>query len=363
VNFGLSDEQELLQETVRRFLEERWPAQKLRALFDGSSGHDVDLWRAMSELGLLGLMVEEKAGGAGLELLDLALVAEVLGRFAAPGPFLGHSLATLALSLGGSGAQKERWLPRLASGEAIGTLALLEPGGGWDPADWHASLLSNGADLLISGEKLHVPAAEIADLFVVGLAGGGLALVERTSDGVRTEAIEAVDRTRRIGRVAFDRAAASLMSGGNEAAPRVRDAGLVLLAADAFGGASRCIERAVEYAKTRVQFGVTIGHFQSVKHQLANMAVEIEPARSLYWYAAHAFDHLPAESPRHAALAKAHLSDRFMQIARDTVEVHGGIGFTWECDVQIWYKRAMFDRAFLGTPAVHRERAARLAGW
>jgi alkylation response protein AidB-like acyl-CoA dehydrogenase len=363
VNFGLSEEQELLQSTVHRFLEDHWSPQRRRVFFDGSSGKDAELWRGMAELGLVGLLVEEKAGGAGLELLDLALVAEILGRFAAPGPFLGHSLATLALSLGGSEAQKERWLPALASGEAIATLALVEPGGGWDPLEWGASLSPAGAGLRISGEKLHVPDAEIADLFVVGVTGGGLALVERASDGVRVEANEGIDRTRRVGRVGFEGAVANLLPGGNEAAPRVRDAGLVLLAADAFGGASRCVELAVEYAKTRVQFGVTIGHFQAVKHQLANMAVEIEPARSLYWYAAHAYDHLPAEFERHAALAKAHLTDRFMQIARDTVETHGGIGFTWECDVQIWYKRAMFDRAFLGAPAVHRERAARLAGW
>jgi len=363
VNFGLSEEQELLQDTVRRFLEQRFPVQRLRALFDGASGHDADLWQGMAELGLLGLAVEEKAGGAGLELLDLALVAEVLGRFAAPGPFLGHCLASLALSLGGSEAQKERWLPLLASGRAIATLAWLEPGGGWDPAEWAATLSPAGAGFWISSDKLHVQGAEVADLFVVGIAGGGLALVERASDGVRVEGIDAVDRTRRVGRVTFEGAVANLLPGGSEAAPRVRDAGLVLLAADAFGGASRCLELSVEYAKTRVQFGVTIGHFQAVKHQLANMAVEVEPARSLYWYAAHAFDHLPTESPRHSALAKAHLTDRFMQIARDTVEVHGGIGFTWECDVQIWYKRAMFDRAFLGTPTLHRERAARLAGW
>jgi alkylation response protein AidB-like acyl-CoA dehydrogenase len=120
---------------------------------------------------------------------------------------------------------------------------------------------------------------------------------------------------------------------------------------------------AVEYAKTRQQFGVPIGRFQALKHQLANLAVEVEPARALVWYAAHAFDHLPAEAPRAAALAKAHATDRFMQVARDTVEAHGGIGFTWECDVQIYFKRALFDRAFLGTPGQHRERAASLAGW
>ena len=143
----------------------------------------------------------------------------------------------------------------------------------------------------------------------------------------------------------------------------MRDVALVLLAADAFGGASRCVDMCVEYAKTREQFGVTIGHFQGLKHQLANMAVEVEPSRALYWYAAYAYDHEPDESERSAALAKAHVTDRFMQVARDSVEAHGGIGFTWECDVQIWFKRAMFDRAFLGAPSVHRERAAVLAGW
>ena len=119
----------------------------------------------------------------------------------------------------------------------------------------------------------------------------------------------------------------------------------------------------VEYAGTREQFGVTIGHFQALKHQLANMAVDIEPARGLYWYAAHAFDHVPEDAPRYAALAKSHITDRVIQVARDVVEAHGGIGITWECDVQIWFKRAMLDRAWLGVPAVHRERAAALADW
>ena len=197
----------------------------------------------------------------------------------------------------------------------------------------------------------------------MGLAGGGLAIVERETRGVSIEAIDGADRTRRLSRVVFEDAACEILPAGEAAAPRVRDAGLVLLAADAFGGATHCVETAVEYAKTREQFGVTIAHFQALKHQLANMAVEVEPTRGLYWYAAYAFDHLPEEAERSAALAKAHLSDRFMQVARDSVEVHGGIGFTWESDVQIWYKRAMFDRAFLGTPAIHRERAAALAGW
>ena len=215
----------------------------------------------------------------------------------------------------------------------------------------------------MSGVKTNVPFASSADVLVVGLGGGGLAVVESGAAGLSFEKLPGADRTRRIERVSFDATPCEVLPGGADASGRLRDVGLVLLAADAFGGASRCIDMAVEYAKTREQFGVTIGHFQALKHQLANMAVEIEPARGLYWYAAHAMDHVADESERSAALAKAHLTERFMQVARDTVEAHGGIGFTWECDVQIWFKRAMFDRAFLGTPSVHRERAAVLAGW
>ncbi len=359
MNFGLSEEQELLQHTVARFLEKECPPTRLHEIFDGDAPYDPALWRGMAELGLAGLPVPEEHGGAGLEMIDLALVAEILGRGAAPGPFLGHVLATLALCLGGSPEQKKAWLPKLAAGEALGTVALAEEGGVWDAAQWQGRV-EGGA---LHARKLHVPNAESADLFVVGTAGGDLALVERGAEGVKANPIDGADRTRRIGELMLEGAPCEPLAQGKSAAPRVRDAGLCLLAADAFGGASKCVEMAVEYAKTREQFGVTIGHFQALKHQLANMATEIEPARGLYWYAAHAFDHLPDEAERSAALAKAHLTDRFMQIGRDTVEAHGGIGFTWESDVQIWFKRAMFDRAFLGTPALHRARAAALADW
>jgi alkylation response protein AidB-like acyl-CoA dehydrogenase len=358
MNFDISDEQELLQGTVAQFLRGECPITKVREIFDGDSGFDPHVWRGMVELGLGGIALPGEYGGAELELLDLALVAETLGRCAAPGPFLGHSLAGLAILLGGSDAQRKTWLPRLAQGEALGTVALVEPGGGWQPEDW---TLAGGSTL--SGVKRHVPYGAIADLLVVGTAGGGLALVERAGAGVEAKDIETVDRTRRLSEVVLSDVACEPLPGGAEAAGRVRDAGLVLLAADAFGGASRCVEMAVDYANTREQFGLTIGHFQALKHQLANMAVEVEPSRGLYWYAAHAFDHIREESEREAALAKAHVTDIFMQTARDTVEAHGGIGFTWECDVQIYFKRAMFDRAFLGAPSVHRERAAVMAGW
>ncbi len=357
MNFGLSDEQELLQETVRGFVANECPLPRLREIFEGKDGHDAALWGDMIKMGLGGLVVPESYGGAGLELLDLALMMEILGEGAVPGPFFGHSLATLALVLGGSSEQKERWLPKLVSGEALGTVALGEDDEAWDPSTWTAKV-SQGQ---VTGEKAYVPYGERADLIIVGVAGAGLVAVTRESSGVKVEAVNGGDRTRRLARVTLQSAPCEDLP--EPAAARVRDAGLVLLAADAFGGASKLISMAVEYAKTREQFGQPIAQFQAVKHKLSDMVVEIEPARGLYWYAAHAFDRIPDEAERAAALAKAHLTDRFMQIARDTVEVHGGIGFTWESDVQIWFKRAMFDRTFLGPPALHRERAAQLAGW
>jgi len=357
VNFDLSDEQRLLQDTIRGFLDKECPPTHLRAVFEGS-GHDPTLWKGMVELGLGGLHLSDEWGGAGQGLVDLALAAEVLGHCGAPGPFLGHSLAGLAIQLAGSDAQREAWLPRLASGEVQATVALGEPGGLWQPEQW---TLEAGERL--TGTKTNVPQADLADLLVVGLAGGALALVERGAQGMAIASIEGGDRARRLDAVVFQGTPCEILPGGQGASERVRDAGLVLLAADAFGAGSRLVEMSVEYAKQREQFGVTIGHFQALKHQLANMALEMEPSRALYWYAAYAFDHLPQEAPRSAALAKAHITERAMQVARDAVEAHGGIGFTWECDVQLWFKRCMFDRAFLGAPSVHRERAARLAGW
>lgn len=356
MKFELSEEQELLQETIRGFLEAECSLTRLREIYDNDEPFDPALWKGMCELGLAGIQIPEEYGGAGLAALDLAVVAESLGYGAAPGPFLGHSLAAAAITLGGSEAQRERWLPALASGDSLGTVAFAEDAG-WQPEDW---TLPSGAKL--SGSKRHVLYGDVADVIVVGTAGGGLAVVEGGT-GVSAETFGGADCTRRLVELTFDSASAEPLAGGAEAAVRVRDLALVLLAADAFGGAARCVELAVDYAKNREQFGVTIGHFQALKHQLANLAVDVEPSRALYWYAGHAYDEQPEESARTAALAKAHLTERFMQAARDTVEVHGGYGFTWECEVQVWFKRAMFDRAYLGTPAVHRERAAVLADW
>jgi alkylation response protein AidB-like acyl-CoA dehydrogenase len=356
VNFDLTEEQLMLQDTVNQAMQNECPITHLRTIFDGESGHDAPLWKTLSELGVVGLAIPEEYGGAGLEILDLAVTAEMLGYHAAPGPFLGHALAALAIATGGSAEQKEKWLPALASGDRIGSVALAEDGGRWLPDQWQMA----GGER-INGRKEFVPFAELADLLVVGLAGGELAVVEKDAAGITMEVVDGADLTRRFQHVSFASTPCESLVGAS-AAERVRDVGRVLLAADAFGGSRRLLEMCVEYAKTREQFGVTIGHFQALKHQLASMALDVEPNRGLYWFAAYAQDHAPEEAERIAAIARAHIADRFMQVARNAVEAHGGIGFTWECDVQIWFKRAMFDRAFMGTPAADRERSLQLAG-
>ena len=359
MDFDLSDEQRMLQQTVKQFLDNECPMAKLRQLFDDETGFDPVLWKGLAELGVTGIHLPAEYGGSELEILDLAVVAEVLGAHATPVPFLSHSLAGLAISLAGSPEQKKRWLPAIASGEKIATIAFSEAEDAWLPEQW---TLAAGATL--KGAKERVEAAEQADLFVVGLAGGKLGVVERGAKGVEIQRIETADRTRRLGRVHFEGTPVEVLAaGGADAARRVVDVGLVLIAADAFGGSDKLVATSVAYAKNRQQFGVTIGSFQALKHQLAEMAIEIEPTRALYWYAAHAQDHVPAEASRIASIAKSHLSERYSQVARDATEVHGGIGYTWEGDVQIWFKRAMFDRVMLGTPRLHKNRAAKLAGW
>ena len=358
MHFGLTDEQKLLQQTLRDLAEGELPANRRRELFEAGSGFDAELWRATSEMGLAGLVVPEEHGGAGLELLDLALAFEVIGEAALPGPYLGHALATLALARGGSPEQQARWLPRLATGDAVGTVALGEAGDVWTPERWQVKE-AGGA---ISGAKRYVEHGDAAELLVVGTAGGGLALVE-TGAHLRSEVVDGVDRTRRLVHIDLDGAPGEPLAQGAQAAQALRDAACVLLAADAFGAAWKLIQLTVEYTLSREQFGTRLAQFQGVKHQIANLATRSEPLRGLFWYAAYAFDHRPEEREREAAMVKAHVTDTAVDVARAAVEIHGGIGFTWECDVQFWMKRAMFARTWLGGPRAHLERVARLSSW
>lgn len=355
MKFHLSEEQEMIQDAVRRTVENIAPAERLRAIVNGPTDFDQGTWDALMALGVGGLSLPERFGGSGLGLLDSALVMEVLGETAACGPFLGHLLAGQAMSRSADEALRDEWLPRLADGSARGTAAF---GDGWLPETWTATI----ADGQVTGEVAFVQGADVADVFVVGLAGGGMALVP-AGNSVELAALDVSDCTRRLWKVRFGNAPGRTISDDPAAAAAVVDAGLVLLAADALGGAQKCSAMSQAYALQREQFGTPIAQFQAVKHQLADMAVEIEPARALVWYAAYAADAGLPDAPRAAAQAKAHLADRFGSVARSAVQVHGGIGYTWEYDLQIWFKRSLYDRAFLGAPSLHRERAAALAGW
>jgi alkylation response protein AidB-like acyl-CoA dehydrogenase len=362
MDFGLSEDQVLFKDSLRRFLDAESPGTRVRAIMEGPDGHDRKLWGQLAEMGVTGLMVPAEHGGDGLELLDVALAAEELGRAATPGPFLACAMATAALLESGNAEAQKRWLPGIAGGTQVVTLALGEGIGEWDAA--RVGTMFAGGKL--TGEKPVVPYAGVADAVLVAAHEGsepGLYLVERGAPGLSVSPLSSLDMTRRVDRMALAGTPAVRIAAGRKAIDRARDAGLVLLAADAYGGARRCLDMTVQYALTREQFGQVIGAFQGVKHQLADLATDLEPAVSLWWYAAHAYDHIQDRSERHAALAKALLADLYDRAIRSAIELHGGIGFTWEFDLHLWFRRCMFDRAYLGESRYQRARAAELAGW
>jgi alkylation response protein AidB-like acyl-CoA dehydrogenase len=375
MDFGLNEDQELLQRAAAEFLAAECPPSLVREVGRDDEGFPRGLYRRMAELGWMGLIVPEAYGGAGLSLLELALLAEQLGRAVVPGPFFSSAvLATLAIVHGGTRGQKKRWLPPLAAGEAVGALAWCEASDRLDPGGITARARMTGSGYRLYGQKLFVTDAHVADVIVAAFrtAGRGeegvtLFAVPRDTPGVAIKPLRSIDLTRRPAEVRFDdvELPASAVLGaehkGWKTLARVFDAAAITLAADSLGGAERALEMAVDYAKVREQFGRPIGSFQAVKHMAAEMVSEIEPARSLVWYAAYAFDALPREASRAAAMAKACLSDVYSRTTNRAVQIHGGIGFTWEHDIHFWFKRAKWNECAFGDPAYHRERLAQLA--
>ena len=377
IDFGLSDEQEALQRSAREFLARECPPALVRETATSDDGVPRDLYRKMAELGWMGLIVPEKENGLGLGALELALVLEELGRVAAPGPFLATQLVIAALVRAGTAAQRGAWLPRLLAGEAFGSLAHLEETDRHEPGGIQARAKKTRDGYVLSGTKLFVPEAQAADVFLVAArtkagsaaTGVSLFLVERGARGLRVKPQQHVDVTRRFGEVVLKDVAvprAALLGTEGQGWPvlaRLLDLAAIGIAADSLGGAQRAIEMAVDYSKVREQFGRKIGSFQALKHIAAEMVADVEPSRSLVWYAAYAWDHRPREAARAAAMAKASLSEVYSRTARRSVEMHGGIGFTWEFDLQLWFKRAHTNEIAFGDPAFHRERVAQLAGY
>jgi len=377
IDFGLSEDQEALQQSARDFLTRECPPALVRDTATSEDGVPRDLYRQMAELGWMGLIVPEKEGGLGLGALDLVLVLEELGRAAAPGPFLATQLLVAGLLHGGTAAQRKAWIPRILAGQAFGTLAHLEESDRHEPGGIQAKARKTRDGYILSGTKLFVPDVGSADVVLVaartkagsGAPGVSLFLVERAARGMRVKPQRHVDLTRRFGELALKDVAVpktALVGAEGQGWPllaRLLDLAAIGIAADSLGGAQRTIEMAVDYSKVREQFGRKIGSFQAMKHIAAEMVADVEPARSLVWYAAYAWDRRPRDAARAAAMAKASLGDVYSRTARRSVEMHGGIGFTWEFDLQLWFKRAHTNEVAFGDPSFHRERVAQLDGY
>lgn len=373
MDFGLNDEQRQLKDSAREFLSGECPTTYVRKVMASKDGMAPELYAEITKLGWNALSVPENYGGAGLSALDMAVLLEEQGYAAMPGPFLFSSmLAVAALNEFGSEDLKQRWLPAIAEGKAVGTIAIGEEDTGIDFGGIRAMARESGSELTISGRKMLVPYAHAADFVIVAVRTGAahddvaFALVEKGSAGVETRVVNNMDLTRRFCTLDLSDVrvpAGCRLQGGAKALARITDIGAVAVAADSLGGAQRSLEMAVDYSKVREQFGKPIGSFQALKHLAAEMVSEIEPARALLWYAAYALDALPGEAPRAAAMAKARLCEVYSRATDRAVLMHGGIGFTWEHDMHLWFKRSRFNESYFGDPAYHRERVAALGDY
>jgi alkylation response protein AidB-like acyl-CoA dehydrogenase len=375
MDFGFSEEQEMLRSSARDFLAKEAPMTYVRKMMEDERGFTDDLWRKMADLGWMGLVLPEQYGGSGLDFVDMIVVLEEMGRTVLPGPFFSTViLGGIAILEGGTDAQKQAWLPKIASGQAKVTLAQLEPSGRWD-ADGIALEAKAGAGggFSLSGTKLFVPDANVADLFVVAGRTAGtkeadgvtLFLVDAKTPGVSVTMLKTMDQTRKLGEVVLkdvtigpDRVLGQVGKGW-ALLDRVVDRGKVGLAAEMCGGAQKVLEMSVEYAKVREQFGKPIGSFQAIQHKCANMLVEVESSKSITYYAAWAVANDVAEAPLAAAMAKAYTSDAYRHTAGEGIQIHGGIGFTWEHDMHIYFKRAKSSEVTFGDATWNRELVAR----
>jgi len=368
IQFAFTDEQEQFRAAIRRFLQEKSPPTEVRRLMDTAKGYDPEIWRQLSEqLALPGIHIPEQYGGAGFGMVELCIVTEEMGRALLCAPYFSTAvLATNAILNAGTEAQKSSLLPDLASGVRLAALAVTEPNGQWDPQAIELVATPVAEDFLLEGAKSYVVDGHVADLLVVagrapGTAGGeGLALftVRADASGVDRRLLESMDATRKIARIEFHGAQAQLLGDVNDGAkPLVRtlDQAAIALANEMVGGAQAVFDAAVNYAKLRVQFGRTIGSFQAIKHKCADMLLEMELAKSAAYYAAQAAAADDPEWPALACLAKAAASEMYLHIAAECIQIHGGIGFTWDHDTHLWFKRAKSSQVFLGQPYYHRE--------
>ena len=370
MNFDFDEDQEELRQTVRRFLEHSCAEADVRRLMATDLGYDEAVWAQMAgQLGLHGLAIPEEYGGAGFGFVELGIVLEEMGRVLLGAPFFASAVmaAELLMAAGDEQARKD-YLPAIASGETIATVALTESDGQWQESSITLRAVQSGGTWRLSGAKTFVPDGFSAGLILVVARtddGIGVFAVDGDADGLVRELLPTMDQTRKQARLDFDSVPARPIGDADDAWPavsRMLEVAAVGLAAEQVGGAQRALEMAVEYAKLREQFGRPIGSFQAIKHKCASMLVAVESMKSAAYYGLWAVASGDRELPVVSSIAKVCCSDGYTMVAAENIQIHGGIGFTWEHPAHLYFKRARSSRILLGAPDYHREIIARLAG-
>ena len=376
MDFGFTEEQEALRKSAREFLTDRSTTQLVRDLMASKTGFDEKLWKEMSDLGWMGTAIAEEDGGLGLSLIELAILVEEMGRTILPSPFYSSvGLAAPVISAAAEGALRKSVLGGIASGETRATVALAEAEGRWDAAGIKAKATPTDGGYKLSGTKVFVPDAHLADEIVVVARtsrskdpreGISLFLVPTSDKKVKVKQLDTIDRSRRLCQVkvgGVEVPADRRLGAEGGAWPlleRALDRAATVLAAEATGLATKVLELSRDYAKERVQFDKPIGAFQAISHQIANMLILVENARSTTYYAAWALEEGAPDAALAAATAKVAASEAARIVSQGGMQVHGGIGFTWEHDMHLYYRRAKWCELFLGDPSIWRERVASL---
>ena len=370
MNFAFSEEQEELRRITRQFLESKSPETEVRRLMETTEGYDPKVWSQMAnELGLQSLVIPEEFGGQGFTYVELTVVLEEMGRALLCAPYYATVvLAANTLIHSGDEAAKKDLLPGIASGETIATVAFTEPNGKWDETGIEATATQSGDGWTIDGTKMFVLDGHVANLIIVAARtadGVSLFTVDGDASGLTRTALATMDQTRKQAKLELAGVTARLLGDqgkGWDVLGRVLDLAAVGLAAEQVGGAQRVLEMSVEYAKDRVQFGRPIGSFQAIKHKCADMLLEVESAKSAAYYAAWCAAELNDELPEVACLAKAYCSEAYFHSAAENIQIHGGIGFTWEHPAHLYFKRAKSSELLFGDPTYHRELLAQRLG-
>ena len=370
MNFAFSEEQEELRKTVRAFLEQKSAEAEVRTLMETEAGYDTAVWKQMGEqLGLQGLAIPEEYGGSGYSWVELGIILEEQGRRLLCAPYFSTVvLAANALLLSGDDAAKKEYLPGIASGETIATLAFTESNGRWDEEGITTTATGSGGDVKLNGEKMFVLDGSIANLIIVAArSGSGTSLyaVDGGASGLTKTSLSTMDQTRKQAKLELKDVPAKLIGTegqGWSVLEKVLDLAAVGLANEQVGGAQFVLEMAVQYAKDRIQFGRPIGSFQAIKHKCADMLLEVESAKSAAYYAAWCAAEMNDELPSVASLAKAYCSEAYFHAAAENIQIHGGIGFTWEHPAHLYFKRAKSSELLFGDPTYHRELLAQRIG-